>query len=124
MLDAVENLIWHTQVSLKMPILAWRLLHDRLPTKINLHICGIVYDMDISCMSRCGHDETTNHLFLHCDIFGSIWHQVRFWLSFSGGDHQSLDAHFLHFTNYLGGMKTRRSFLQLIWLLCVWLIWK
>jgi len=45
-------------------------------------------------------------------------------LVFSGVDHHSLSADFLHFTNYLGGSRTRRSFLQLLWLLCVWPIWK
>ncbi|PNY16833.1 hypothetical protein L195_g013560 [Trifolium pratense] len=30
------NLIWHKQVPLKVPVLAWRLLRDRLPTKSNL----------------------------------------------------------------------------------------
>ncbi|MCI64593.1 cysteine-rich receptor-like protein kinase, partial [Trifolium medium] len=32
-LDAVEELIWHKQVPLKVSIFAWRLLRDRLPTK-------------------------------------------------------------------------------------------
>jgi hypothetical protein len=63
-------------------------------------------------------------IFLFCDYFGNIWQQVRLWLGFSGVDHRNIGAHFIQFTNYLGGMKTRRSFLQLIWLLCVWLIWK
>jgi len=36
---------------------------------------------------------------------------------------QSLRAHFFQFTNYLGGLRARRSFLQLLWLLCVWLVW-
>ncbi|PNX83176.1 cysteine-rich receptor-like protein kinase [Trifolium pratense] len=35
-LDAAENLIWHTQVPLKVSICAWRLLRDRLPMKENL----------------------------------------------------------------------------------------
>jgi len=93
-----------------------------LPTKINLHSRGIILDADISCVTGCGHDESADHLFLHCDFFGVIWHQVRLWLGFSGVDYQHLGTHFLHFTNYLGGMRTRRSFLQLIWLMCVWLI--
>jgi len=75
-------------------------------------------------VAGCGHAETAHHFSLHCDAFGSIWQQVRAWLDFSGVDHHSLGAHFLQFTNYLGGMKTRRSLLQLTCLPCVWLIWK
>ncbi|GAU18664.1 hypothetical protein TSUD_124970 [Trifolium subterraneum] len=35
-LDAVADLIWHKHVPLKVSIVAWRLLRDRLPTKDNL----------------------------------------------------------------------------------------
>jgi len=95
-------------------ILAWRLLRDRLPTKINLLNRGIITVADIFCVTGCGHVESVDHLFLHCNFFGDIWYQVRFWLGFLGVDHHNIGDHFLHFTYYLGGMKTRRSFLQLI----------
>ncbi|GAU31165.1 hypothetical protein TSUD_315900 [Trifolium subterraneum] len=36
------DLIWHKQVHVNVSILAWRLLRDRLPTKINLAIRGII----------------------------------------------------------------------------------
>jgi hypothetical protein len=35
-IEAAGDLIWHKQVPLKVSILAWRLLRDRLPTKTNL----------------------------------------------------------------------------------------
>ncbi|MCI32173.1 cysteine-rich receptor-like protein kinase [Trifolium medium] len=41
-LDAAADLIWHKQVSLKVSIFAWRLLRERLPTKTNLAIRGII----------------------------------------------------------------------------------
>jgi len=52
-LDAEEKLIWHTQVSLKVSILVWRCLRDRLLTKINLHNRGIISDADTSCVAGC-----------------------------------------------------------------------
>lgn len=109
---------------MKVSILAWRLLRDRFPTKSNLHNRGIIPDEATYCVAGCGLAETAHHLFLHCVTFGSIWQQVRAWLGFSGVHHHNLGAHFLQFTYSLGGKKTMRSFLQLIWLLCVWLIWK
>lgn len=36
LVDVTGDLIWQNQVPLKVSILAWRLLHDRLPTKTNL----------------------------------------------------------------------------------------
>jgi len=40
----VQNayLIWHKQVPLKVSIFAWRLLRDRLPTKSNLVMRGVI----------------------------------------------------------------------------------
>jgi len=46
------------------------------------------------CIAGCGQDESASHLFLHCDIFGSLWQHVRSWIGVSGADPQSLHAHF------------------------------
>jgi len=123
-LDDSERLIWHPQVPLKVSILAWRLLRDRLPTKSNLLNRGIIQGDGALCVARCGQIESVQHLFIDCNFFGSLWHHVRLWLGFTGVDHNILSSHFIHFTNYLGGRRSCRSFLQLLWLLCVWLIWK
>jgi len=41
----------------------------------------------------------------------------------SGVDPQKICEHFFQFTHYTSHSKKRQSFLQLIWLLCVWLVW-
>ncbi|CAJ2661595.1 unnamed protein product [Trifolium pratense] len=76
-LDACYDLVWHKQVPLKVSILAWRLLQDRLPTKINLASRGILSSTATSCVSGCGGVESVHHLFLSCEIFGSLWALVR-----------------------------------------------
>jgi len=40
--DEVSDLIWHRYVPLKVSILAWRLLINRLPTKTNLMARGML----------------------------------------------------------------------------------
>jgi len=50
-------------------------------------------------------------MFIHCDHFGIIWQQVRFWIGVAGVDNHSLRAHFFfQFTNYLGGTRARDHF--------------
>ncbi|GAU21296.1 hypothetical protein TSUD_287060 [Trifolium subterraneum] len=71
-LDVASDLIWHKQVPLKVSIFAWRLLRDRLPTKSNLAIRGIIIPEAQSCVTGCGEMETTQHLFISCSIFGSL----------------------------------------------------
>ncbi|XP_024634840.1 uncharacterized protein [Medicago truncatula] len=122
--DHAASLIWQNQVpSLKVSIFAWRLLRDRLPTKVNL-VQRRVLDTDASmCVSDCGFCETAQHLFLSCDTFSSLWPLVRHWLGIIGVDTNVVLDHFLQFVNLTGGGKATRAFLQLIWLLCVWVLW-
>jgi hypothetical protein len=121
--DVTEELIWHKQVPLKVSSLAWRLLRNRLLTKENLLHRGIIQAEASLCMSGCGNVESEEHLFIHCDTFGSLWQHVRLWLGVSGAEPHNIHDHIYQFTHYLGVSKARRSFLQLLWLLCIWLVW-
>ncbi|KAK2362876.1 hypothetical protein QL285_087903 [Trifolium repens] len=38
-------------------------------------------------------------------------------------DAHNLSDHFVQFTHSAGGLRARRSFLQLVWLACVWVVW-
>jgi hypothetical protein len=122
-LGEANDLVWHKQVPLKVSIFARRLLRDRLPTKTNLVARGIISPEVHFCMSGCGGIESAQHLFLSCSSFGSLWTMVRSWIGFSAVDTHTLPDHFVHFTYSVGGLRARRSFLQLIWLAYVWVIW-
>ncbi|XP_024632674.1 uncharacterized protein [Medicago truncatula] len=121
--DYVLDLVWHKQVSLKVSVFAWRLLRDRLPTRLNLISRRVLSPDMSSCVAGCGHPESAQHLFLSCDTFGSMWHLVRDWIGCYGVDTDNISDHFLQFTLLAGGGAARRSFMQLIWLLCVWVVW-
>ncbi|MCI44378.1 70 kDa peptidyl-prolyl isomerase, partial [Trifolium medium] len=88
--DVVEDLIWHKQVPLKVSILAWRLLRDRLPTKVNLASRGIITPDAQSCVAVCGGIESAQHLFISCSFFGSPWSSVRSWIDVSSVPPQNL----------------------------------
>ncbi|MCH94868.1 kinesin-like protein [Trifolium medium] len=120
-LDDAEELIWHTQVPLKVSIFAWRLLPDRLLTKTNLVTRGILSSEAHYCAFGCGAVESAHHLFLSCGTFGSLWSIVHSWIGFSSVESHTLSDHFVQFTYSAGGHRARRSFLQLIWL--VWVVW-
>ncbi|GAU20017.1 hypothetical protein TSUD_273520 [Trifolium subterraneum] len=122
-LGEVETLIWHKQVPLKVSICALRLLRNRLPTRDNLVSRGIISPKAHLCVSGCGDIKSAQHLFFTCGTFGTLWSAVRLWIGFSSVDHQNPYDHFLHFVGVLGDRRARRSFLQLIWLACVWVLW-
>jgi hypothetical protein len=56
--DGVGDLVWHKQVPLKVSIFAWRLLQDRLPTKINLVRREIIHHDAARCVAGCTSDES------------------------------------------------------------------
>jgi len=119
----LNDLVWHKQVPLKVSIFAWRLLRDRLPTKLNLVRRGLLNGEAASCIAGCGHDESTTHLFLHCDTFGLLWQSIRSWLGVEGVEPYDIIDHFYQFIHYTGSSKKRTSFLRLIWILSVWVVW-
>ncbi|XP_039682999.1 uncharacterized protein [Medicago truncatula] len=96
------ELIWHNQVPLKVSILAWRLLRDRLPTKSNLVERGIISVENRFCVTGCGQVEDVNHLFLSCPIFGALWPLVRAWLGVEGVDSHTISDHCVQFIEYAG----------------------
>jgi hypothetical protein len=118
-----EILVWHKQVPLKVSIFAWRLLRDQLPTKTNLVARDIISPEVHFCVSGCGGIESAQHLFLTCSTFGPLWALVRSWIGFSAADAYTLHDHLIQFTYSAGGLRARRSFLHLIWLACVWVVW-
>jgi hypothetical protein len=102
----VEDILWHKQVSLKMSIFAWH----------------------ISCVIGCQQRPTwlLEAFFLQTSIL--VWQVaaltlVRSWIDFSAVDAHSLSDHFVQFTYSAGGLWAWRSFLQLVWLACVWVVW-
>jgi len=117
--ETATDLIWLKQVPLKVSILAWRLLRDRLPTKSNMLDCDIISVDDAVCLADCGHVETTQHLFFSCSFYDSLWQEVRFWLGVSGPDPRSISNHLYQFIHSSGDVRARRSFLQFVWLLCI-----
>jgi hypothetical protein len=71
-----SDLIWHKQVPLKVSVMAWRLLRNRLPTKDNLVRRHIIPPDAGMCVTGCGGVETTHHLFLSCPVFSPLWSLV------------------------------------------------
>ncbi|PNX84965.1 receptor-like kinase [Trifolium pratense] len=113
-MDDAENLIWHPQVPLKVSVLAWRLLRDRLPTKTNLVTRGILSPAAHFCVSGCGEAESAQHLFISCSTSGSLWTLVCTWIDISPAVSTFIRDHFVQFTSSASGSRARRSFLQVI----------
>ena len=75
------------------------------------------------CVSGCGDNESADHLLIQCPTFGSLWQHAKAWIGVYFVDPQHILDHFTQFAYFSCGFKPRRSFLQLIWLCTVWVVW-
>jgi len=74
-------------------------------------------------VAGCGDIETVQHLFISCLYFVALWGNIWSWLGISSVEPFRVSEHFYQFVYSVGGTRTCRSFMQLIWLCCVWVIW-
>jgi len=116
--------VWHKHIPSKVSVFVWQLLRDRLPTKDNLVRRQIVPTTDTVCTTGCGGLETLAHLFLHCDIFSSLWHYVWRWLHITWVSPGNIRQYFLHFTSMAGLPRFTHTFMKVIWFASVLVIWK
>jgi hypothetical protein len=121
--EAVSNFIWHKQVPLKVSVFVWCLLRNRLLTKDNLFVRGVITHGNNNCVTGCGDIETVQHMFLSCPYFAALWGNIRSWLGISSVDPLRVSEHFYPFVYSASGSRTCRSLMQLIWLCCVWVVW-
>jgi len=75
------------------------------------------------CVSGCGAVETSQHLFVSCPIFGELWLRVRAWIGIVGADSYDIADHFVQLSYLAGVTASKRSFMQLLWLLCISVLW-
>lgn len=94
---------------------AWTLLLDRIPTRVNLAIQGVLNaDASKSCVF-CGRmEETILHLFLHCEVVAKVWQKIMRWLQLKVTTPHNLLVPFLCWTNEARNKKTKNGF-RLIW---------
>jgi len=118
----VFELIWYKDVSLKVFDFVWCLLRNRLSIKNNLG--SVLLDERVLYVYGCGGVESVHHLFLNFNIFGFSCYLVCDWVEVSTVDPNSIVDHF-HNNAYLSsGSKQRQSFMRLLWLTIVWVIWQ
>jgi hypothetical protein len=100
------------------------MLLDRIPTRENLASRGVLNVEASNICVLCGRvEETTLHLFLHCEVMLKVWKRVMCWLNFHFAIPQNLFSHFECWYYEATSLKIRWGFC-LIWLATIWVIWK
>lgn len=124
MADGLVNNVWHKLVPTKVSLFDWRLLQDRIPTRSNLVRRHVFQPIDNLCVGGCGFSETADHLFIGCDLFTSAWNLVSHWLGVPCVFPGSVTNHYFQFIHLAGLSRPFHFYLKVIWLACIWAIWK
>jgi len=111
--------VWHKYAPLKVLLFAWRLLRNKLPTKVNLVRRRVLQHDDNKCIRGCDVVETVGHLFFSCATFGCVWSLVLQWLGISFVATDRVRDHFHQFSHIAGLPRFTHSLMTLLWLACV-----
>ncbi|GKU93427.1 hypothetical protein SLEP1_g7022 [Rubroshorea leprosula] len=109
----------HREVS----ALAWRALHDRLPTKSNLARRGVITDGGgIQCSNCSEKEETINHLMFECPLSWKVWTSCYSWWGISTAINVDTTAHFKQHTGLIDSKNINQAW-AVIWFAALWSIW-
>ncbi|MCI19770.1 hypothetical protein A2U01_0040930, partial [Trifolium medium] len=73
--------IWESAAPSKVIAFSWQLLHDRVPTKENLRVRGILpHESGGNCVWCPDVGESSSHLFIHCKVAMVVWYEIFKWL--------------------------------------------
>jgi hypothetical protein len=119
----IFNNIWKSPAPSKVIAFSWKVLRDRIPTRVNLVYRGVeVNGGVVSCVHCSRRAEEVVHLFIFCDFAMTVWKAIFRWLGLVIVLPPNL---FLLFDCFLGaaGNKHTRHGYYLIWHATVWAIW-
>ncbi|XP_057775022.1 uncharacterized protein LOC130994001 [Salvia miltiorrhiza] len=116
--------VWKTPAPHKVTVTTWRLLRNRLPTCDNIRKRGVLLaEEDQACQHCNEQDENASHLFTTCTKTQEIWDEIQKWCGISMARPASTAMHWEMF-GHCGKKKKIRKLLNMIWIGCVWMLWK
>jgi hypothetical protein len=116
--------LWKCPAPSKVVAFAWKAILNRVPTKVNLALRNVLGpDVNSLCGLCNWADESTSHLFLHCDISSAVWIKLMTWLNCLFISPPNL---FVHWDCWHGGERNKnaRKGMGVIWLATIWILWK
>jgi hypothetical protein len=116
--------IWDSPAPSKVVAFSWQLLFDRVPTKENLLLHGVLPPTSGDHCIWCDNvRESSSHLFLHCKVASLVWYEVFKWLGVVIVIPPNLFILFAWLSDAAKNKKVRNGF-RLVWHSVVWSIWR
>jgi len=121
-MDTAFGDLWKLKIPTKASIFAWRLIRDRLPTKINLRRRQVQIS-DAFCPFCRNEEEDASHLFFDCTKTQPLWWESLSWIKTLRAYPVNPRQHFLWHTNRRHGKKNYNKW-KCWWVALTWTIWR
>jgi hypothetical protein len=121
---SIFHKIWKSPTPSKVVVFLWKLLYDRIPTKENLLLRGIIQQGNGSFCVWCGDfRESSIHLMLHSKVAMIVWYEIFKWLIVVIVMAPNLFYLFDCLIGATRSKKERKGFV-LVWHSTLWCIWR
>jgi hypothetical protein len=114
------NNIWKSVAPSKVIAFTWQLLLDRIPTKNNLILRRIACDGGTVCPLCNGYDESSIHLFFHCEFAAKVWYEIVKWV----GQALMLPPTVSNSLSMFIGCGAGKKGMLMIWYAYIWTLWR
>ncbi|GKD39945.1 RNA-directed DNA polymerase, eukaryota [Tanacetum coccineum] len=121
--EAVLSQRSHLYVPSKVNIFAWRLLLNRLPTRINIMEREIDIPSILCSICEFRNKRCVERIFLHCEVASQIWHRIGIWLDYTFPTF-SRDSDILEILDAQQQTRKDKIIMEVIILSTVWVIWR
>jgi len=116
------NFFWRIKALPSAHVTTWRVIENKVASKVNLERRGIGIESNLCCFCR-QLEESTNHLFFGCRVAWQIWNLCYDWLGLSSVDHNIPGSHFEHF-KILDASTSVNLIMGNVWITLVSEIWR
>lgn len=116
--------LWKSPAPSRVVAFAWRALLNRVHTKIKLALRNVLGADDSKACVMCNNlEESSTHLFLHCEVASSVWFKLMWWLDNFFIIPPNL---FVHWECWGEGERNKmvKTGFGLIWHATIWALWK
>lgn len=114
---------WKIKDPKKVLAFTWKVLQDKIPTKMNLFKRMVMRDPQELACGFCNQEmESGNNLFIHCDRAYKTWMKVYDWLGFEVVLPYSTEELYMQHMGLFGGMKRKKRGM-VVWHSLIWSIW-
>jgi len=95
-MEGVYSILWQAKASPKALLTAWRVLHDRIPTIVNLIRRGVSVISPLCALCSLS-KESSQHLFLDCVVAQRVWSRCCRWIGILGVQNKDIRNHMVNF---------------------------